>query len=152
MKSRKAIIGALLVGAFFVSACGSSSSGGSGSGESSGGRSGTDEGIKDGGTLFILDNATGATNLDPQRIYTGADLGFLGSTITRTLTSYTPVAGKAGTDLMADLATDTGTPSEDVKTWSFTLRDGVTFEDGAAIVCADIRYGVSRTFAQRDDR
>ncbi|MCX6527632.1 MAG: hypothetical protein NTU52_06530, partial [Actinobacteria bacterium] len=74
MKSRKAIIGALLVGAFFVSACGSSGSGGSGSGESSGGRSGTDEGIKDGGTLFILDHSTGATNLDPQRIYTGADL------------------------------------------------------------------------------
>ncbi len=147
MRSRKAIIGALLVGAFFISACGSSGSGGSGSGESSGGRSGTDEGIKDGGTLFILDHSTGATNLDPQRIYTGADLGFLGSTITRTLTSYTPVAGKAGTQLLADLATDTGTPSDDVKTWSFTLRDGVTFEDGAAIVCADIRYGVSRTFA-----
>ncbi len=146
MSHQKKLIGAFIVGALLLAACGGSSSDG-GDAAVGGGLSATDEGIKDGGTLFILDHSTGATNLDPQRIYTGADLGFLGSTITRTLTSYTPIAGKKGTELIADLATDTGTPSEDVKTWNFTLRDGVTFEDGAAIVCDDIRYGVSRTFA-----
>ena len=115
--------------------------------EETGGVSASADGIADGGTLHILDEATGATNLDPQRIYTGADLGFLGSTITRTLTSYKAVAGTDGTTLVADLATDTGTASADAKTWTFTLRDGVTFEDGAAITCADIQYGVSRTWA-----
>lgn len=117
------------------------------SGEEAGGISASSEGIEDGGTLYVLTNLEGMTNMDPQRIYTGADLGFLGSTIQRTLTSYNPVAGTAGTELVADLATDTGTASDDLKTWSFTLRDGSTFEDGSAITCADIRYGVSRTFA-----
>ena len=31
--------------------------------------------------------------------------------------------------------------------WSFTLRDGGTFEDGSEITCADVAYGVSRTWA-----
>ena len=115
--------------------------------EQDGGASASADGIVDGGTLHILDQATGATNLDPQRIYTGADLGFLGTTITRTLTSYKAVAGTDGTTLVADLATDTGTASDGAKTWTFTLRDGGTFEDGSAITCADIQYGVSRTWA-----
>ncbi len=34
------------------------------------------------------------------------------------------------------------------KTWAFTLRDGVKWEDGSDVTCADIKYGVSRTFAQ----
>lgn len=147
MKSRKKIVSLLIAGAFLLSACGSSSGGSSSDDTNAGGRSASDEGIEDGGILYILDNAEGATNLDPQRIYTGADLGLLSSTIARTLTSYTHAAGTKGTELVADLATDTGTPSADVKTWTFTLRDGVTFEDGSAIVCADVRYGVSRTFA-----
>lgn len=115
--------------------------------EETGGLSATADGITEGGTLHILDSATGATNLDPQRIYTGADLGFLGSTITRTLTSYKAVSGTDGTTLVADLATDTGTATDGAKTWTFTLRDGITYEDGSAIVCADIQYGVSRTWA-----
>ncbi len=48
---------------------------------------------------------------------------------------------------MPDLATDTGTSSKDAKTWSFTLRDGVKWEDGKEITCADLKYGISRTFA-----
>ena len=49
--------------------------------------------------------------------------------------------------LLPDLATDLGTAADGGKTWSFTLRDGVTFQDGTPITCADIAYGVSRTFA-----
>lgn len=115
--------------------------------EETGGVSATSDGIVEGGTLNILDYSTGATNLDPQRIYSGADLGFLGSTLLRTLTSYKITSGEDGTSLVADLATDTGTASADAKTWTFTLRDGITFEDGSPITCADIQYGVSRTWA-----
>ena len=144
--SKRRILAALLVtSGLALTACGSG--GGGTSGEQTGGKSATSSGIVDGGTLHILDHSEGATNLDPQRIYTGADLGFLGSTITRTLTSYAYKGGKAGTDLVADLATDTGRPNDDATVWEFTLRDGVTFEDGSAITCEDIRYGVSRTWA-----
>ena len=45
------------------------------------------------------------------------------------------------------MATDLGTPSADAKSWQFTIRDGVSFQDGTAVTCADVKYGVSRTFA-----
>jgi peptide/nickel transport system substrate-binding protein len=45
------------------------------------------------------------------------------------------------------MATDTGRASNGNKTWEFTLQDGVTFEDGSAVTCEDVKYGVSRTFA-----
>jgi peptide/nickel transport system substrate-binding protein len=65
----------------------------------------------------------------------------------RTLTAYDRKPGAEGSAVVADLATDTGRASNDNKTWEFTLRDGVTFEDGSAITCEDVKYGVSRTFA-----
>jgi len=145
MRKRRAFAALLVASGLVFAACGGGDGGTTG--EETGGKSATSDGIKDGGTLHILDVSEGATNLDPQRIYTGADLGFLGSTIQRTLTSYKYAAGVEGTELVADLATDTGRPSDDAKTWEFTLRDGVTYEDGSAITCEDIRYGVSRTWA-----
>jgi len=127
-------------------ACGGSGDGAK-SGEESGGRSATMDGVKDGGTLYVLTMQEGASTLDPQRVYTGAELGAWGSTFTRTLTTYKPVAGKDGTTLVPDMATDLGTASDDLKTWSFTMRDGIKWEDGSDVTCGDIAYGVSRTFA-----
>jgi peptide/nickel transport system substrate-binding protein len=71
----------------------------------------------------------------------------MNSFMTRTLVAYNPVPGAAGANLVADLATNTGVPSNAAKTWKFTLRPGSTFEDGKAITCADVQYGVSRVFA-----
>jgi peptide/nickel transport system substrate-binding protein len=96
-----------------------------------------------GGTLYVLTIGEQFQHLDPQRNYTGADLAFAGATIARTLVTY----NQAG-DIVPDLATDTGRTSDGGKTWEFTLRDGVTFEDGAAITCDDVKYGMSRSFAQ----
>jgi peptide/nickel transport system substrate-binding protein len=143
---RKHIVAAIASAAIFMSACGGAGDGTS-SGEESGGRSATADGIKDGGTLYVLTYQEGASTLDPQRVYTGAELGAYGSTYARTLTSYVPTAGKDGAAIMPDMATDLGTASEDLMTWSFTLRDGVTWEDGSDVTCGDIAYGVSRTFA-----
>jgi peptide/nickel transport system substrate-binding protein len=142
---RHRIISAVAIAGLMVSACGGAGEGVS-SGEEAGGRSATTEGVKEGGTLYVLTSQEGASTLDPQRVYTGAELGAWGSTFARTLTSYKPIAGKDGTSLVADMATDLGTASEDLKTWSFTLRDGITWQDGSEVMCADIAYGVSRTF------
>ena len=46
-----------------------------------------------------------------------------------------------------DLATDTGQSNEDATEWTFTLKDGVKWQDGKPITCEDLKYGVSRTFA-----
>ena len=86
-----------------------------------------------GGTITMLTNAEQWQHVDPQRMYTGADIAFFSGYTTRTLTQYAYAPGAEGTELIADMATDTGTANEDATSWSFTIRDGVSFEDGAAV-------------------
>src|SRR4051794_25810461 len=101
-----------------------------------------------GGTIYLLKNATDFDYYDPQRVYTGEDLAFFGATITRSLVGYKYSADPAeGVTIVPDMATDIGTPSADAKTWTFTLRDGLTWQDGSPVKCEDVAYGVSRTFA-----
>ena len=103
---------------------------------------------KKGGTIYVLTQAKVWNQVDPQRIYTGEDLAFFGGTIMRGLTAYKFSADAAeGTSLVPDMATDLGKATDGGKTWAFTLRDGVTWQDGTDVTCADIKYGVSRTFA-----
>ncbi len=102
---------------------------------------------KAGGTLYFLEHDPRLDHYDPSRIYTGRDLAFMNSFHTRTLVAYNPVPGEKGTTLVPDLATNTGIPSNEAKTWKFTLRPGGTFEDGKAITCEDVKYGTSRVFA-----
>lgn len=138
MKQRRIIaaVSFALVTSVVAAACGGGSSGGSEGGTPT-----------KGGTIHILSNGEQIAHLDPQRNYTGDDLAFAGSTMHRTLTSYAFAEGDAGSEIVPDLATDLGTPNEDGTVWSFTLRDGGTFEDGSEITCADVAYGVSRTWA-----
>ena len=126
--------------ALVLAACGGSDS----SSESGGG---TSEGTK-GGTINVLTLEEQILHLDPQRNYTGVDLAFASGYLQRTLTAYKFAPGAEGVTIVPDMATDLGTPSNDGKTWTFTIRDGVTFEDGSAVGCSDVKYGVSRTFAQ----
>lgn len=101
-----------------------------------------------GGTIYMLTTAEQWNRIDPQRAYTGEDLAFFGATITRSLVSY-----KYSTDveeantLVPDLATDIGTHNADASEWQFTLQDGPKWQDGSPVTCADVAYGVSRTFA-----
>ena len=126
--------------AMTLAACGSSGDDGD--------SSRADSGPVKGGTLTFLTLQDQLQHLDPQRNYTGEDLAFANGYLQRTLTAYKySPDGEESTGLVPDLATDTGTSSEDAKTLTFTLKDGVTFEDGTPITCEDIRYGVSRTFA-----
>ena len=102
---------------------------------------------KTGGILTFLEHTPRLDHYDPSRIYTGRDLAFMNSFMTRTLVAYNPVPGAAGANLVPDLATNTGVPSNAAKTWKFTLRPGTKFEDGVAITCEHVQYGVSRVFA-----
>src|SRR4051812_48751784 len=112
-----------------------------------GGSGATGQGVP-GGTIYLLKNATDFDYYDPQRVYTGEDLAFFGATISRSLVGYKYSADPAeGVTIVPDMATDTGTASEDAKSWSFTLRDGLTWQDGSPVKCEDVAYGVSRTFA-----
>jgi peptide/nickel transport system substrate-binding protein len=130
--SIRVCVGAVSV-ALLLSGCTNSNNSGSGS---------------KGGTLYILTQAEQILHLDPQRNYTGEDLAFASGFLNRTLTQYTMSKdNNEASKLVADLATDTGKSSNNSKTWEFTLRDGVKWEDGKPVTCADVAYGVSRTFA-----
>ena len=96
-----------------------------------------------GGTLRVVSPAI--DSLDPQRSYLPGVWNLM-RLYTRTLVTYSSEPGSTG-ELVADLATDLGTVSEDGKTWTFTLREGVRFENGRPITSRDVKYGIERSFA-----
>jgi peptide/nickel transport system substrate-binding protein len=104
-----------------------------------------DPGNCQGGTLTVL-NQGGLDELDPARLYTSGG-GALPSLLYRTLTTRQRVAGEAGNKPVPDLATDLGTPSDNAKTWKYTLKDGLKFDDGTPITSADVKYGIQRSFS-----
>ncbi len=98
-----------------------------------------------GGSIRLLSDRA-FTTWDPQRMYGGQEAAIAVRTITRTLTGY-PAGGVGGVAaLRGDLATTTGTPSDNGRVWTFTLRQDAQWEDGRAVTCQDVKYGVSRTF------
>ncbi|MFV0464291.1 MAG: ABC transporter substrate-binding protein [Nostocoides sp.] len=122
--------------------------GGGGNGSSSSSSSGTSAAsdVK-GGTLYYLTKRS-AEHLDPQRTYIGRDINNTGRLWSRSLVQFPATTdAKAASTPVPDLATDTGKMSDEGKTWEFTLKDGVKWEDGQDITCADLKYGASRTFA-----
>ncbi|KRE35750.1 hypothetical protein ASG73_13670 [Janibacter sp. Soil728] len=125
-----------------VSACTTDEGGGAGSAATP--SAGQVSGPKD--RLTVL--STGPVQAwDPQRITQRQVAGFASRTWMRTLTAYTPATALGGQRKLAgDLATSSGKASKDASTWTFTLRKGVTWQDGSPITCKDVRYGVARSF------
>jgi peptide/nickel transport system substrate-binding protein len=99
-----------------------------------------------GGTLYYLTKRS-MEHFDPQRTYIGVHISNEARLVYRTLTTFPVANGKDSLKVVADLATDTGTASDGGKSWKFTIKDGVKWQDGKDITCADFQYGISRTFA-----
>jgi len=104
-------------------------------------------GTTEGGTLYYYITKP-VEHVDPQRVYVGRDISNFNRLVYRSLVSF-PIStdAKEANTPVPDLATDTGAVSDGAKTWRFTLRDGVTWQDGKAITCEDVKYGASRVFA-----
>lgn len=105
-----------------------------------------------GGELTLLSDTTVRT-WDPQEISDPATAQLASRLFMRTLTMYAPpaVPGTVGPtvgapDLVGDLAVGTGTATDGGRTWSFLLRTGALWQDGKQVTCADLRYGISRSF------
>ncbi|MET7423847.1 ABC transporter substrate-binding protein [Dactylosporangium sp. NPDC005555] len=98
-----------------------------------------------GGTLRVVVSAKPA-HLDPQRIATATEANVSRLT-TRTLTTFRSEPGAAASEIVGDLATDAGRPSEGNRVWDFQLKDDIRWEDGSPITCADVKYGVERSFS-----
>ncbi len=97
---------------------------------------------KAGGTLTLL-AVDPIDRLDPQRVVALPSVNVVTRLLTRTLTTYAAEPTPGGTRVVADLATDTGKPNADFTEWTWTLKEGVTWQDGAPVTCEDVRYGVS---------
>ncbi|HEX6500792.1 MAG TPA: ABC transporter substrate-binding protein [Micromonosporaceae bacterium] len=99
-----------------------------------------------GGSLTIILSRSFVTHLDPQQINAGTDAN-ISRLVTRTLTTYKSEPGQAASEIVGDLATDTGRPSENNTVWEFTLKPGVKWEDGSPVTCPQVKYGVERRFS-----
>lgn len=136
MKRLTALKTAAIAAAAALALAGCTSTSGSSSGSSSSGSS-------KGGTLTVLTSSS-AVHLDPA---TSENLAIttLGL-IVRRLTAWDIEPGKPA-KVVPDLATNTGTPSDGGKTWTYHLKSGIKFQNGKEITAQDIKYGVERSFA-----
>ncbi|MFJ1565477.1 ABC transporter substrate-binding protein [Streptomyces erythrochromogenes] len=101
---------------------------------------------KKGGELKFV-GTQDADSWDPQRGYYGFMWDF-SRYYTRQLISFKPGPGKESTELIPDLATAKAEISDGGKTYKYTLKDNVTWEDGSPVTAQDIKYGIERTWAQ----
>ncbi|WP_051653350.1 ABC transporter substrate-binding protein [Kitasatospora cheerisanensis] len=115
-----------------------------GTAEDSKGPAIAEPGAKKGGTVNMIDRDD-FSHLDPAMVYMNynAEVSLL---FTRQLTGY-KTAADGSQKLVGDLATDTGSTTDGGKTWKFTLKDGVKWQDGTPITSADIKYSIERTYA-----
>ncbi|MEV4871188.1 ABC transporter substrate-binding protein [Streptomyces syringium] len=148
---RRLAAGSALVVAALV---GTTACGGGGSGDSKGGKAaGFNAGVgkvanpsdKKGGELKFI-GTQDADSWDPQRGYYGFVWDFARYYV-RTLVTPKAAPGAQSSTLVPDMATDTGRISADKKTYTFTLRSGLTWEDGQPVTSQHIKYGIERTWA-----
>jgi peptide/nickel transport system substrate-binding protein len=131
--------------ALVLSACGSS---GGGSGTSAMGpgfnlatKQVLNPSTKAGGTINLISSQS-FDSMDPGITYS-AQTWNLFRLIARPMMAYehTP----AGNQIVGDLATGPGQKSNGGKTWTYTLRDNATFEDGTPITSKDVRWAIERS-------
>ncbi|MCZ9348974.1 ABC transporter substrate-binding protein [Streptomyces mutabilis] len=101
---------------------------------------------KKGGTLKFA-STQDADSWDTTRGYYGFMWNF-SRYYSRQLVTNKTEPGKAGAEVTPDLATGLAKVSEDGKTYTYTLRDGITWEDGKPITSKDVKYGIERVWAQ----
>ncbi|MFC8821909.1 ABC transporter substrate-binding protein [Streptomyces rochei] len=101
---------------------------------------------KKGGTLKFA-SSQDADSWDTTRGYYGFMWNF-SRYYSRQLVTNKTEPGKAGAEVTPDLATGLAKVSDDGKTYTYTLRDGVTWEDGKPITSKDVKYGIERVWAQ----
>jgi peptide/nickel transport system substrate-binding protein len=142
------------VAALALAACGGSSSGGGGGGGGGGGTSASgfnaaitnivNPSNQKGGTI-IYDNSSGPDSTDAGNTYYAFNLNFTRLYATP-LTTYKAGPGSQGANIVPGLAATLGTGSDNNKTWTFHLKSGVKYEDGAPVTSQDVKYAVERTF------
>jgi peptide/nickel transport system substrate-binding protein len=102
------------------------------------------DGAQKGGTLTVLTNTGLTTTIDPAEAYYLDTMSVDSQLLTRSLTQYKYDPDKKQMVLVPDLATDLGQHNDDYTRWTFTIRDGVKFEDGSTVTAKDVAWGMQR--------
>jgi peptide/nickel transport system substrate-binding protein len=133
-----------------MAACGGPSTSGSGGGGAGGGSAPAPDvnGVHNpstatGGTLRFA-NSGDWDSLDPADTYYAYSWDFA-RLYGRPLMTRKPAPGKDGATLVPDLADAPGKPNADSTQWTYTLRQGVKFEDGTPVTSKDVKYAVERS-------
>ncbi|MEU9486997.1 ABC transporter substrate-binding protein [Streptomyces decoyicus] len=103
------------------------------------------KGARNGGTIRVYQRDS-YNHLDPGQMYV-SDMKALSQLIFRGLTAFKQ-DDKGNATVVGDLATDAGQMSDSGKTWKYTLKDGIKFEDGKPITSKDIRHSIERLYAK----
>jgi peptide/nickel transport system substrate-binding protein len=98
---------------------------------------------KKGGTV-TYEHSDVPDSLDPGNTYYGWVQNF-SRLYSRPLTTFKPAAGKAGLEVVPDLAESLGKSSPDAKTWTYKLRKGVKYQDGTPVTSKDVKYAIERS-------
>jgi peptide/nickel transport system substrate-binding protein len=96
-----------------------------------------------GGTLRFA-NLGDWDTLDPGETYYQYSWNFA-RLYGRSLMMFKAAPGKEGNQIVPDLAEGPGEASDDAKTWTYKLRQGVKFDDGTEVTSADVKYAVLRS-------
>ncbi len=105
-------------------------------------------GARTGGVLTVLSDY-GLPTLDPSEAYYTSTISIESGLLVRSLTQYVYDPATRQMILVPDLATDLGRPRNHFKTWQFTLRPGVRFENGRRVTPEDLKYGIERSFDRK---
>ncbi|WP_030254877.1 ABC transporter substrate-binding protein [Streptomyces violens] len=139
MRRSTAIAGATALSTLMLAAC----NGGAGTPAKGTGPGSVQEPAK-GGTVRVLATAD-FSHLDPGLGWDGGVNNFY-RLIYRGLTTFGAGPGAKGTKVVPDLATDLGTPSDNARTWTYHLKDGLAFQDGTPIDSAAVKFGIERAW------
>jgi peptide/nickel transport system substrate-binding protein len=147
---RRAAASAVVVAALLsTAACGGGDEGGGG-GEAAGFNAGVDKvanaSDKKGGTLKFI-GTQDADSWDTTRAYYGFAWNFM-RYYSRQLVTPAAAPGEKGLPLKPDLAKSAAKISDDGKTYTYELKDDVTWEDGKPVTSQDVKYGIERQWAQ----
>jgi peptide/nickel transport system substrate-binding protein len=125
----------LVAAALLLTAC-------SGQNDTSGGAAGDDP--VSGGTMHMLQNAD-FSYLDPARGWDGGVNAFY-RLVYRGLTMQAAGDAENPNAVVPDMAESLGTASDDGLTWTYTLKDGLKFDNGDPITSAELEFGISRAW------
>jgi peptide/nickel transport system substrate-binding protein len=90
-------------------------------------------------------------DLDPTQEYSYLAWGIFSNLLLRTLVTYRHVEGPEGAELMPDLATEAPVPTDEGKTYTFELKEGVRFGPplDRPITSHDVAYAFERIGSRR---